>query len=428
MVEISSVSPDSLAANYDIQAGDELLAINGQAVRDYIDFQYKTAEPIFELTIRTNEGTKKEIEIHRKYNQQLGLNFDSIVFDNLKSCKNKCIFCFVEQLPTGLRNSLLQKDDDYRFSFLQGSFITLSNLNDQDFQRIINYNLSPLNISVHTTNPSLRKKMMKNPKAADIKEQLKLLAQNNIEFNTQIVLCPGFNDGRKLNKTIEDLAKFHPSILSLGIVPVGLTKFNPNPNLKPVNKTKAKKVCDKIKEYQQLYQNKHGSNWIYLADEFYLLAGKNIPSYEHYNNFPQLENGIGLTRLSRKKYQEIKTKIKHKNYQKEFGIITSVLGKEALKPIIKELQQDYNLSLRLLEVKNKFFGSSVTVTGLLTAQDIMQYIKSKETPHNLFLPSVVLNDQNYFLDDLSFQEFQEEIPNKNIYLVSDITEIIEVII
>ncbi|MFW6281391.1 MAG: DUF512 domain-containing protein [bacterium] len=425
MAKISEIESNSIADNLGIKPGDILVSINDKKIKDYIDFQYETADNNFKLTVKKKDNSLAEYNIEKKFGEKLGIRFNQIIFDKLKTCDNNCIFCFINQLPANMRNSLLIKDDDYRFSFLQGSFITLSNINENEFERICNLNLSPLNISVHTTNPELRKKMLGNKKAQYILEQLTRLKENKINFNAQIVLCPGINDGKELDRTIRDLKDFYPNLISLGVVPVGITRYNKNSLLKPYNKNKALKLLNQIYFWQNNLKEYHGKNWLYAADEFYLLDGKKIPEYEHYNGFPQIENGIGLTRLTRNEF--IKLDLPEKISTKNLSIITGELGLKALRPIKKRLNYIKGLTIDLVPVKNDFFGNNITVTGLLTAEDIINTIKNKKFYKNIIIPKIVLNAKDKFLDDISINEFCDELKEYNLHFCRNIKEVVEVI-
>ncbi len=432
MIEIKNVKKNSTADKIGIKAGDKIISINGKKIKDYIDYNYEIADLSFILKIKKGNGVIKELNVKRKYNEKLGIEFDGIVFDGLNQCKNNCVFCFVDQQPPNLRNTLNMKDDDYRFSFLQGSYITLTNLSDIDFERIVKYNLSPLNISVHTTDPELRKDMMKNPKAANILKHLDYLKENGINFNTQLVLCPGINDKDKLNESITDLSEYYPNILSLAVVPVGLTKYK-NDELRTYTKKEAQRVIKQIKKWQEVLLDKFSENFLYASDEFYLLTNNKIPEYSHYNDFPQLENGVGLTRLFREEYKNIKVEyldiLNKENIDREkYTIITSVLGQKAIKPVIDDINQKQDsIKIEIEVVKNDFFGESVTVTGLLTAVDIEKKLKNIDSK-NIILPSVLLNDNNKFIDEVKINEFKKRFVNKKIYLCNDIKDIMEVLV
>lgn len=432
MIEIKNVKENSTADKLGIEAGDKIISINDKEIKDYIDYNYLVADFSFTLKIENSDGEIEEYNVKRKYDEKLGIEFDEIVFDGLNQCKNNCIFCFVDQQPPNLRNTLNMKDDDYRFSFLQGSYITLTNLSENDFERIVKFNLTPLNISVHTTDPELRKYMMKNPTAGNIRKQLDFLKKNGINFNTQLVLCPDINDKEKLNESIKDLSKYYPNILSLAVVPVGLTKFKNN-NLRTYTKKEAKKVINQVKKWQEILLEKFDENFLYASDEFYLITDTKIPDYDHYNDFPQLENGVGLTRLFREEYKKLKDKYIEKLKRvdintSKYTIITSVLGRKSIKPIIDDINQNQdNIKIEIEVVKNNFFGKSVTVTGLLTALDIEKKLKTIDS-QNIILPGVILNDDNKFIDEVNIKEFKKKFDNKNINVCNDIKDIMEVLV
>ena len=301
-LKIKGTEKNSIAQKLDLAEGDRIKLINGQTINDYIDFQYETANNFLNLLIEKKDGQLWEVDINRDFNEKLGIIPDGIIYDQLKQCINDCVFCFVRQQPEAMRETLLLKDDDYRFSFLQGSFISLTNLGEEEMERIINLNLTPLNISVHTTNPELRVTMMRNPSAGQIMDKLRRLAENGISFNAQIVLCPGINDQKELDRTIADLDHFYPRVLSLGIVPVGLTRYREGLfQLNSFNHLMAEGVLTQLQTWQNRFK-KRGKNYIYAADEFYLLAGQKVPATEHYNGFPQIEINGQVTRKVRPKY------------------------------------------------------------------------------------------------------------------------------
>ncbi|MEJ6950594.1 DUF512 domain-containing protein [Natronospora cellulosivora (SeqCode)] len=427
MIKIIDVQPDSIAKELEIHAGDNLLEVNGQAIKDYIDFQYNTNDDFFTLLVEKEDGQIWELEIEREAGENLGIVLDGIIYDNLKLCKNNCLFCFVKQQAKDMRKSLLIKDDDYRFSFLQGSFITLTNIDDYEFKRIISLKLSPLYISVHTTNPELRVEMMKNKNASLIMKHLKFLASNGIKFHTQIVLCPNVNDGKELDKTIEDLSSLYPAVLSIGVVPVGLTQHRDDlPKLKKFNSENARRTVTQIEIWQKKFKEKIGKNILHIADEFYFLANKEIPNHSDYDGFPQIENGIGLSRLLWYNFENYKPNIDFT--KKDIGIITSVLGEKAIKPIVSELRKNYGLNINVYTVENEYFGKTITVSGLLTARDIISTLSANGIlAKDIFLPAVLLNQNNHFLDDYSFEDFKKIFSNSNFYVVDDFSEMLEVL-
>jgi len=429
MVKIKRIIADSTADKAGLNAEDIIITINGQKINDYIDYLYQISEPIIELKIETKSGARKNIELQRQPGEELGIEFKEIVFDGLKQCKNDCIFCFVKQQPKNMRESLNQMDDDYRFSFLQGSFVTLTNLKQREIERIIEKNLSPINISVHTTNPDLRVEMMKNPRAAEINRLLRLFQKNNIQFHTQIVLCPEYNDREELDRTIEDLLDFYPQLLSIGIVPVGLTKYREGlAELRTLTEEEMENALEQIKYWQQKAEKIYGENFIYAADEFYLNTEAKIPVFSEYHGFPQLENGIGLTALMNEEMKEIDFP-KSLKEKKKVAIITSILGEKALNNFADKLNDIEQLEIDFKVVKNQFFGESVTVTGLLTAYDLKSKIKkiNKDKYHKIFISKIVLNDQNKFLDEVEKEDFLSELLDYKIEFVDKIQEIMEVI-
>ena len=429
MVKIEKIIANSTADKAGVKAEDKLITINGQKINDYIDYLYEISEPIIELEIEIKNGARKNIELQRQPGEELGIEFKEIIFDGLKQCNNNCVFCFVKQQPKNMRESLNQMDDDYRFSFLQGSFVTLTNLKQREIERIIEKNLSPLNISVHTTNPELRVKMMKNPGAAEINRLLKLFQKNNIQFHTQIVLCPEYNDREELDRTLKDLLDFYPQLLSIGIVPVGLTRYREGlADLRTLTREEMNNSLEQIKSWQQEAEKKYGENFIYAADEFYLNADTDLPAYSDYYDFPQLENGIGLTALMNEELKEVDFP-ESLAEKKNIAIITSVLGKKALKEFADKLKNIDQLKFDLKVVQNKFFGKSVTVSGLLTAQDLKAAIKKNKTDkyHKIFIPEIVLNDQLKFLDEVKKEDFLDELSEYRIEFVANIREFMEVI-
>ena len=429
MVKIEKIIPNSTADKAGLNKEDKIITINGQKINDYIDYLYQISEAVIELEIEAENGRRKNIKLQRRLGEELGIEFKEIVFDGLKQCKNNCIFCFVKQQPENMRESLNQMDDDYRFSFLQGSFVTLTNLKQREIERIIEKNLSPINISVHTTNPELRVEMMKNPRAAEINKLLKLFQKNNIQFHTQIVLCPGYNDREELDKTLSDLLDFYPQILSVGIVPVGLTKYREGlSDLRTLTKNEMKNSLEQIKYWQQQAEENYGENFIYAADEFYLNSETELPDYSEYHHFPQLENGIGLTALMNEEIKET-TFPSLLNEKKRIAVMTSVLGKKALNKLTDKLNGISQLEFDLKVVENKFFGESVTVTGLLTARDLKAEIRNVKVDKydKIFIPEIVLNDQMRFLDEVSKEDFLADLAEYKLEFVSDINEFVEVI-
>ena len=419
-IEIEGVKEDSIAQEVDLEVGDKLVKIDGQVLDDYIDYKFLITDNYLELEVVKNNGEYWVIEVEKGYDEEIGIQFSEIVFDGLKTCHNNCIFCFVDQMPNNCRETLSLKDDDYRFSFLKGSYTTLTNLSQDEFKRIKRMHLSPINISVHSTNPEVRKRMLKNKHAGRILEQIEELVEAGIEINTQVVLCPGINDGQYLEETIKDLGQFTPQVSSLAIVPVGLTKYRAGlEDLRSFTSQEAVEVIEVVESYQEEFREEIGSSFVYLADEFYLLAGREVPSQEEYDSFPQLENGVGMVRLLRDEFEELRPTLPQSLEDKrEVSFVTGELGFKSLQPIIKELNEIDNLTLEPLVIENDFFGSQVTVTGLLTAEDILAQLNRVDNGRGdvILVPEIVLNDDDLFLDDLSWQQFKEKV-DKEVFRV-----------
>ncbi|MGI6093027.1 MAG: DUF512 domain-containing protein [Negativicutes bacterium] len=425
---IAHISPESIASELGLMPGDKILAVNGQAVTDLIDLSFAFADEDIELLVERLSGQQEIFEIEKDYDEDMGIEFESAVFDGVRRCANKCIFCFVDQMAPDMRQSLYVKDDDYRLSFLYGNFVTLTNLTQKDIDRIRRLHLSPLYVSVHATDGQVRARMLNNKRAGDIMGQLKALTEFGVEIHTQVVLCPGENDGEILEKTFSNLYSLHPSVLSLAIVPVGLTKFRDNCHpLRGFTQEESIKIIDMVSAWQQQCRQKDGNSFVYLSDEFYLAAGCPIPEYEFYDGFPQLENGIGLVRSFLAEWQEadfIQDGYKEPTY---LDVICGVSAEKVLRPLIDDLKVA-NLNVRLIPVQNQFFGEAITVTGLLTAQDILDKLKSlpgKRT--GIILPGVALRKgEDIFLDDKNPEYIADglDVPVKVAYSASDLVRLL----
>ncbi|TLM97967.1 DUF512 domain-containing protein, partial [bacterium] len=368
---MENVEPGGIAEEVGIEPGDVITAVNSQPLQDLIDFRYLCADENIELEVAKANGEKWAVEIEKDIDEELGLTFAGATFDRIRSCANKCVFCFVDQMPAGMRKTLYIKDDDYRLSFLQGNFVTLTNLKPADIERILQLKLSPMYVSVHTTNPELRRQMLGSRNAGKIMDQLTRLAVGGISFHTQIVLCPGFNDGAELERTISDLAGLGPAVLSIAVVPVGLTSKRANlPVLRMLTTVEANRLIAQVRPYQERYRKQSGEALVYLADEIYLLAGLELPPAEHYAGFPQLENGVGLTRLFYDSFSGEAASLPEKlAVQKKISLVTGRSGAMVLKPVAERLNRVHNLSIEVKPITNRFFGETVTVAGLLTGQD-----------------------------------------------------------
>lgn len=412
--KIADIVQDSIAEELDIQKGDVLLKINGISPCDYIDYKYLISSEEIEIEVQKNNGEIEIIELEKDFDEDLGIVFESAIFDKIKPCCNKCIFCFVDQQPKGLRDSLYVKDDDYRLSYLQGTYVTLTNLTDKDRQRIENMHLGPLYVSVHTTNPQLRVKMLRNPNAANIISELKRLKKHDIPIHAQIVLCPGFNDGEELKRTLNDLAKFRSILLSVAVVPVGITKFRKE-KLQTIDKSKALETIQIIDEFN----NKIKSNLVCASDEFFLVAEKEIPQKKYYGSFAQLEDGVGALRLVMDDFKgRIKQLPKKIDAQKEFTFITSFSAYTVFKEITDRLNKIENFKIETVPVKSSFWGEYINVAGLITGQDILNQLNNKKIK-NLIISSIMLRPYSEeFLDGLSIADLECKL-NCKIIIIKD---------
>ncbi len=404
--EITGVAPDSLGEELGLKAGDRLISINGHPIRDVIDYMYYEACCSLSLLMEI-DGEEVLFELEKESEEPLGLDFETYLMDGQRRCKNKCIFCFIDQLPKGLRETLYFKDDDARLSFLMGNYITLTNLTEEDIRRIIEMKISPVNISVHTTEPELRVKMMKNPNAAKINEILHRFYQAGIEMNCQIVLCKGINDGVHLQKTLLDLAELAPYVRSTSVVPVGLSKHREGLYpLEPFEKEDAAQVLDIIHRIGTQQKQKTGRRGCYPSDEFYVQAGWDVPDEEFYEGYPQLENGVGLMRSLQNELETVLEDEQGDCLPREVGIITGTLAADYMRMLLDQIQKKFpGLSYTVYPIINHFFGERITVSGLVTATDILEQLGGRALPERLLIPSSMLRaEQDLFLDSISIDQ------------------------
>lgn len=410
---ISEILLDSIAQELGLIPGDKILKINECEPSDLIDFQYLWAGEEVNLLVEKKDGEQVIYEIDKEYDEGLGVIFEEGVFDRIRTCRNKCIFCFVDQMSPGMRPSLYNKDDDYRLSFLQGNFITLTNLSYQDKEKIKNYHLSPLYVSVHTTDPSLRKYILGNESAGNIREQLEDMISAGIRFHTQVVLCPGINDGNFLEKTIKDLGNMWPGISSLAIVPIGVTKFRRDvEKFPPFTKSYAQSLVNLVSQKQREFKDTLGYRFVFLSDEIYIQANLDFPAYDTYEDFPQLENGIGNSRLFINEFDEIKSTLPLQvDGFKDYLILTSESGQHILKPVISYLNNIIGVNLQMHVTKNDFFGSRVTVTGLLTGSDLISSMKNNVKPgQKVIISNIMLKQkEDIFLDNVKPEEVAQKL-------------------
>lgn len=421
--EIIGVAAGSIADELGITAGDKILSVNGETVRDVIDFSFALADEEIELLVEHADGEREIIAFDKDADEDFGAEFSSAVFDGIRRCANNCRFCFVNMTAPGMRESLSVKDDDYRLSFLYGNFITMTNMGDRDFERIKKFHLSPLYVSVHTTNGPLRAELLRSKKGADILAQLDKLAAAGAEYHTQIVLCRNLNDGAELSRTIADIAARRPFALSVAIVPAGITKHRRDPYpLLPFERDDAKKVIDDVRKWQQKFRRETGKSFVYLSDEFYLLTGEELPAEEYYDGFPQLDNGIGLARNFIADWEAAD------EAPDEHAAPTDIIAVcgTAIAPILQRLANEAaarrkNINARILPVANDYFGGSVNVSGLLTGRDIAAALhREGASRHGILIPeSALRTGENIFLDDMTLDELRQMFPQSRIETVGD---------
>lgn len=411
-ISIDLVLPGSIAEEAGIEKGDVLLSINGEKIKDIFDYRFLITEDNLLLEIKKQDGELWEIEIEKDEYEDIGIEFENSMLDDAKSCTNQCIFCFIDQLPKGMRHTLYFKDDDSRLSFLMGNYVTLTNMREDDIDRIIKYKMSPINVSIHTTNPDLRVKMLKNRFAGEIMAKVKRLVCAGITVNCQIVLCRGINDGKELDRSISELGELHPGIGSISVVPVGITRHRSGLEpLIPFDGDASLKVIKQVETWQKFFMEKLGTRLVYLADEFYIMAGQKIPDYEEYEDFPQIENGVGLIAQLKHEFEEVFSNLKQYKMDKsrEVSIATGVSTYYYIHDMAKMLENKFeNLKVNVYEIKNRFFGDNVTVAGLLTGSDLVEQLKEKELGDELLISSSMLkSDEDILLDDYTIQMLED---------------------
>ncbi len=428
--KIESIEANSIAQEIGFESGDSIISINGKKPRDLIDYQILISEEILDISVLDKNHQVHNISIEKDQDLNLGINFKDALFDSIKQCNNRCPFCFIDQQPSGKRTSLYVKDDDYRLSFLYGSYLTLTNLKKEDWKRISTQKLSPLFISVHATDPDTRKKLLKNKNAGAILDQISWFEKNSIQIHAQIVVCPDINDGEILVKSILELAKFYKkmthTVLSVAIVPVGLTKFRPeNDGMKSITKEYAIKTIKQVEQIQASLQKNIGTRFCWLADEWYLIAGLELPSYQTYENMPQESNGVGSIRNFLKKLT-YKTKNLPKKIKKQRKVswIVGKLVYESLIPTVEKLNKIDGLTINLYGLPSIYWGQEQVVTGLLTGEDLISGLRYKDLGEGIFVPSIMLKlNSDLFLDDKNISEVEERLKTK-IHVLDDADDII----
>ncbi|BCV25087.1 hypothetical protein kuro4_18600 [Gelria sp. Kuro-4] len=407
-LEVAAVAPGSIAAELGVEPGDRVLAANGKPVRDLIDFTYACAGAALELTVGKKDGTEEILEIEKDWGEELGISFTQATADGIRRCRNHCRFCFVDQMPRGLRPSLYVKDDDWRLSVLQGNFVTLTNLSKADLERIVAEHLSPLYISVHTLDPALRRQLLRNPRAGDIRSQLATLAAAGIEMHCQLVLCPGLNDGLELEHTVEELARLWPAVASVAAVPVGLTRYRAGlTELKPYTPEEARRLVTWAEKKTAAFRAALGNSFLYLADEFYLLAAREVPPASHYDGYPQLENGVGLVRRFLDDLAGLTAP--PPATPAAFTLVTGTAAAGTLKKLAAWWNSFPGWEARVLTVPNSFWGPSVRVAGLLTAADVVKQVSNARPPGPVFLPRAMFSHAGLTLDGWSMADLRERL-------------------
>lgn len=412
---IVSVVPGSIAEEMEIEAGDVLVSVNGQMPEDVFDYRYLINEEQLLVLIRKPDGEEWELEIEKEYEDDLGIEFENGLMDEYRSCRNKCIFCFIDQLPKGMRETLYFKDDDSRLSFLQGNYLTLTNMSDHDIDRIIRYKLSPINISFHTTNPELRCRMLHNRFAGEVFGKVRRLKEAGIEMNGQIVLCRGVNDGEELERSIRDLSGYMPELQSVSVVPVGLTRYREGLYpLEPFEREDARRVLDCIQRWQEKFFREFGTHFIHGGDEWYLLAERPMPAEETYDGYLQLENGVGMVRLLDEEIRETLPHIAGDDRERHVTIATGKLAAPILEEHMKKIREKFpQVNVQVAAVENRFFGERITVAGLLTGKDLIGQLQGRDLGSRLLITEHMLKSgEPVFLDDVTVEELEKTLQIK----------------
>ena len=404
---IKAVEPGSIAEELELSPGDVLVSVNGQPVGDVFDYHYLINEEYLEILVRKPDGEEWELEIEKEYEDDLGIEFENGLMDDYRSCSNKCVFCFIDQLPKGMRETLYFKDDDSRLSFLQGNYVTLTNMSEDDVSRIITYHLEPINISFHTMNPELRCRMLHNRFAGEALKKADRFFEAGVTMNGQIVLCRGINDGEELDASIERLSGYLPHLQSVSVVPVGLTDHREGLYpLEPFTKEDAENVLDLIHDWQERLFRQHGTHFIHAGDEWYLLAEREIPEAETYDGYLQLENGVGMVRLFWDEVQEELERLPGDDRERRVTIATGKLAAPVLQEAVGQIQAKYpGVQVQVIPVENRFFGKRITVAGLLTGQDLREQLAGRELFEELLLTEHMFKSgEQVFLDDMTREE------------------------
>ncbi len=409
---IQETEPGSIAEELGLEPGDAILEINGQPIEDVFDYRLMCQEEYLELLVRGADGDEAIFEVEKDDDEDLGIVFENGLMDDYRSCRNKCMFCFIDQMPPGMRETLYFKDDDSRLSFLQGNYVTLTNMSESDLNRIIRYRMEPINISVHTMNPELRCRMLHNRFAGDALKKIDTLYEAGIEMNGQIVLCPGINDGEELDATICALSCYLPVMQSLSVVPVGLTRYREGLYpLQPVSKECAAQAIDIIEKWQQKIYKEFGFHFVHASDEFYILAERELPEEERYDGYLQLDNGVGSVRLLCDEFTQALAEEEGSTETREISLATGRLAAPYLERLIRQMNEKFpHVRVHLYPIRNVFFGEEITVVGLITGQDLTAQLKEQTLGEELLISVHMLRSgENVFLDDITTDDVCEQL-------------------
>lgn len=427
---IKYIEPYSIAEEAGLEIGDKLISINGHDFHDILEYRYLTAEYEVTLEVLKKDGTTEMITVENDY-EDLGIEFAEGLIDEAQSCKNKCIFCFIDQLPKGMRETVYFKDDDTRLSFLQGNYVTLTNMSDEEIDRLIKMRVSPINVSVHATEPELRCKMLNNRFAGKCYDIMKRFAENDIYMNCQIVLCPGINDGENLKRTLSDLGALFPNVNSISVVPVGLTRYRDGLYpLTPFTKESSAETIRFVEEIQNEFLEKLGTRLVYLSDEFYVDAGIPVPDAESYEGFPQIENGVGLIASMQEEFDSAMRLLKNKKRSRYVSVATGEIAEGFIKGLAEKIEQlCEGVKVDVYPIKNNFFGGGVSVSGLVCGCDIIKQLKDKIKTDTLLIPhSMLRDDDNIFLDDTTVEDVEKALDVKIVPVLNDGYEFVEKIL
>lgn len=429
---ISRVLPDSIAEELGLEPGDRLVSVNGQPVEDVFDYRYLMNEELVVLLVEKPDGEEWELEVEKEYEEDLGIEFENGgLMDDYRSCSNKCMFCFIDQMPPDMRETLYFKDDDSRLSFLQGNYVTLTNMSEKDIERVIRYHLEPINISFQAMNPELRCKMLHNRFAGRALEKVDTLYNAGITMNGQIVLCKGVNDGEELEYSLEKLSAYAPVLQSVSVVPVGLTKYRKGLYpLEPFNKEDAEKVLEQIHRWQKIMMEKYGIHFIHASDEWYILAGKELPCEEEYDGYLQLENGVGMLRLLETEVKETLDELKGDDRKVTGRVATGKLAAPFITRYIEEIKKKFpNVQVPVTTIENRFFGEKITVSGLITGQDLKEQLSGLDLGEKLLIPcSMLKGDEEIFLDDMTLEELSDALETEIVIVDTGGRDLVEAVI